>query len=146
MNSNNRVWFLCSQGKIRPLPFCFKRIFSIEEGRTLAYSTTIVSRNLGFCCRAMPQFSFKELAIIRKLAGDGNPPVDIQKNLAKARVQVTKRQMKRKTNVKGLGPDLTSVRRVLKGYTHCQGKPEARGRKKKLSKANVGRYTTLAVD
>jgi len=91
----------------------------------------------------MPQFSFKELAIIRKLAGDGNPPVDIQKNLAKARVQVTKRQMKRKTSVKGLGPDLTSVRRVLKGYTHCQGKPEARGRKKKLSKANVRRLNTI---
>ena len=63
------------------------------------------------------RLSFQELAIIRKMAGDGNPPVDIQKNLAKARVQVIKRQMKRKTNVKCSGPDLTSVRRALKGYT-----------------------------
>ena len=91
----------------------------------------------------MPQFSFNELAVIHRMAGVGTAPVDIQKSLAKARAQVSKRQMKRKTKVKGLGPDLTSVRRVLKGSTHCQGKPETRGAKKKLSKPNVRRLNTM---
>lgn len=63
---------------------------------------------------------------MRTKAGEGKTPVAIHALITA-----------RRSRAKKESPDLTSVRRFLKGKTHCAGKPEARGAKRKLSEANV---------
>ena len=81
-----------------------------------------------------PQLSCTELDFMRKQAGgqDGKSPVEVHRLLS-----VRRRRSRQSV------PDLTSVRRVLKGLTHCVGKPEKRGHPRKLSRANVRRLNTV---
>lgn len=73
-----------------------------------------------------PQLTAAEQDFIMKEQGKGQTPVDIHAAIAQ------RRQAKGDS-----APDVTSVRRFLKGMTHKRGRSENRGRKKKVSRRNV---------
>jgi hypothetical protein len=61
-----------------------------------------------------------------KLASAGKPPVEIHASLRE-----------RRESADVAVPDLTAVRKFLKGKTHKRGKTETRGRKRTLTRRNV---------
>ena len=71
-------------------------------------------------------FSESEMDNMHKWAAAGISPVGIHQRLQKARARVRKG-----------GPDLTTVRRALKGSTFKRSRVEARGRPRVLSAANL---------
>ena len=77
----------------------------------------------------MPQLSKTELDRAFKRASKGDTPVEIHEKLMKTRKSRGE-----------LGPDLTSVRRALRGETHQRGRKETRGVKKKLTPYNPNSY------
>ena len=68
----------------------------------------------------------KELDYIRDRANKGDTPVQIHEKLSKCRAR---------KNI--VCPDLTNIRKSLKGQTHRRGKVETRGRKRVLTKKQV---------
>ena len=76
----------------------------------------------------MPQLSKTELDRTFKRASKGDTPVEIHEKLMKTRKSRGE-----------LGPDLTSVRRALRGETHQRGRKETRGVKKKLTPVQLRR-------
>lgn len=73
--------------------------------------------------RAMaPHLTPAELDRMSCMASKGHAPVDIQKALALSRAKRDE-----------AGPDLTTVRRALRGCTHKRGPVESRGRKMKIT-------------
>ena len=74
----------------------------------------------------MPQFTDKEMNHMQVLQQKKVAPQDIHSKIVRQRAR------------KGShGPDVTSVRRFLKGLTHQRGKPETRGRKRAYSRKHV---------
>jgi hypothetical protein len=73
----------------------------------------------------------QERDMLRRWQATGLQPTAIHAKLVKLR---SRQKIKGK---KMKAPDLTAVRKVLKGKTYLQGKPEARGRKRILTTANV---------
>ena len=73
-------------------------------------------------------FSEQEQDNMQQWKSDGLTPVQIHKRLSTDR---------RKTHRDG--PDLTTVRRSLKGKTHQRSKVETRGRKRILTQTNLNR-------
>lgn len=73
-----------------------------------------------------PHLTAAEQDFIMKANGKGKEPVEIQAALA----------LRRQKNEEA-APDLTAVRRFLKGKTHQRGRSETRGRKSKVSRRNV---------
>ena len=82
-----------------------------------------------------PHFTRTEMDMMKTLSAQGRTVAEIQTKLHAQRVRRAKAGSKanRKIKTKGLGPDLTSVRRFLKGVTHRHSPVETRGRKRKLS-------------
>lgn len=76
----------------------------------------------------MPQLAKMELDRAFSLASKGKTPVEIHEKLE------TSRKRRGQT-----GPDLTTVRRALRGRTHNRGAMESRGRKTKLTDAQLRR-------
>ena len=74
----------------------------------------------------MAPLTTSEMDCIHKLKAESFTPMQIHAQLVKDRRR--RRQQ---------GPDLTTVRRFVKGKTHKRAVTETRGRKKKLSVANV---------
>lgn len=73
-----------------------------------------------------PQLTVMELDRVAKLQNKGKTPGEISNLLATTRTR------------QGLaGPNVSTVRRALKGSTHKRGRVETRGRKKKLTRLNV---------
>jgi hypothetical protein len=88
----------------------------------------------------MPHMSFQESSRARILAGKGETPVQIHQKLVRTRLL---KAGKSPNSKKTLGPDITSVRRLLKGKTFIAGKPETRGRKQTLTRANCVRLNKV---
>ena len=84
--------------------------------------------------------SFQETSRARILAGKGDTHVQIHKKLVRSRLL---KAGKNPNSKKTLGPDLTNVRRLLKGKTFVTGKPEMRGRKQTLTKANCAQLNKV---
>lgn len=82
-----------------------------------------------------PHLTPEELDEIREMAAARVEPTAIHKQLAARRQQA------------GLEPpNLTTVRRAFRGQTHLRGRPETRGRKRKLTPANVRRLNAVRRD
>jgi hypothetical protein len=75
-----------------------------------------------------PPLSPKELDLILRRVGEGSPTPSIHQELVKMRARA-----------KSEGPDITTVRRAVRGKTHKRGAQERRGRKRKLSTIAVRR-------
>ena len=71
-------------------------------------------------------FTGSELDKILESHAKGRKPIQIQTEIACLR-----------RRARQPGPDLTSIRRALKGKTHKRGMVERRGRKRKLTARNV---------
>ena len=65
------------------------------------------------------------------MTGNNKTPIQIQTRLATRREVIAKKARVRKSN-KPLGPDLTSARPFLRGFTYNQARVERRGAKRKL--------------
>ena len=79
----------------------------------------------------MPQLSNVELDRMFKLASKGATPGEIQEKLEKTRERRGE-----------AGPDLTSVRRALRGDTHQRGRKETRGAKPGLTSVQLRRLNS----
>ena len=98
---------------------------------------------------AMPQLTLAEQALARVMLSEKKPPIEIhnvlvarrKKSLAKEKPQRGKpprRCAKQRCKMtKALGPDLTTVRRFLRGKSHQVGAPETRGRKRTYTRRAV---------
>ena len=98
---------------------------------------------------AMPQLTLAEQALARVMLSEKKPPIEIhdvlvarrKKSLAKQKPQRGKPARRfakqRGKRTKALGPDLTTVRRFLRGKSHQVGVPETRGRKRIYSRRAV---------
>jgi hypothetical protein len=69
-----------------------------------------------------PHMTPKELDLIRTMKGKGKTPLQIHESL-----------QKRRTNRGQVGPDISNVRKAVKGETFRSGMVETRGRKRILS-------------
>ena len=106
------------------LPLIVKVVFSVH--------LNLVGTSPPFASpRAMPQLSKKELDRIFQRSAKGDTPVEIHQKLVKSR------QVRRET-----GPDLTTVRRSLRGHTHQRGRKENRGAKVLLTAVQLQRLNT----
>ncbi len=81
---------------------------------------------VSFVCTMRKQFTDAELDKILKWKADSRTPIEIHNQLVKDR-----KRLKQK------GPDLTTVRRFLKGSTHQRSATETRGRKRALTPTNL---------
>ena len=75
--------------------------------------------------------SLKEKDLVLKWSGKGLQPIEVHKKLVHHRAH---------HKIDGEihdAPNLTNVRKFLKGKTHSQGKPETRGRKRTYTRRNV---------
>ena len=82
------------------------------------------------CCGVGGRFSDAELDSMQLWKSDGQTASEIHKRLAKNR-------LKKRLG----GPDLTTVRRAIKGKTHQRAKHETRGHKRILTDTNLTRFT-----
>ena len=113
---------------------------ALGSSKLVRISSFLSTRGTFACPRIMPHMAFQESSRARTLAGKGETAVGIHKKLVRSRLL---KAGKSPNSKKTLGPDLTSVRRLLKGKTFVAGKPESRGRKKTLTKANCARLNKV---